>query len=803
MNRLTWLLLLLPSIAFSQKLPSVEDKIKDLKKFPGYFNFYWDDNEGKVWLEVDKTDSLFLYQVSLPSGLGSNDVGLDRGTLRGTHVVSFRRVGRKLLLVQPNYNYRASSPNANEKKAVEESFAQCTLWGFTIAAETNGDVLVDATDFLVNDAVRAANTIRNLKQGNYAFDKSRSAMFLPNTKNFPFNTEFEASITLVNNDGLTGEYLRSVTPDTEAITLRVHHSFIQLPDNDYQPRVFDPRSGLIDISFFDYSTPVYESIQKYYVIRHRLKKKDPTAAISEPVKPIVYYLDNGTPEPIRSALLEGAGWWSQAFEAAGFKNAFLVKILPDCADPMDIRYNMINWVHRATRGWSFGDAVVDPRTGEIIKGNVTLGSLRVRQDYLIATGLLAPFENGMPADNKMLTMSLNRLKQLSAHEVGHTLGLMHNFASSVNDRASVMDYPAPMVTIDAQGKIDLSNAYASGIGDWDKVAITWAYQDFSPGTDQKKALDAILTNAEKKGLHFITDGDARPPGGLHPFAHLWDNGKDPVAALDDAMKIRQKALDQFGENDILPGTPMGLLEDVLVPMYLYHRYQLEAVTKMVGGMYYSYALRGDGEVVTRSLSKEEQTRALDAIIKCIDPHVLVLPEKILSLIPPRPAGYDQTRELFKKRTGLAFDALSPAENATNMALAFLFNSERLSRMAEYEARGGLGVTGMIEKLLQATWKAPRQAGMEKLIQLQNEQLLLSYLLAESVDENLNVGARAAIMQAVDGLKIFIETKKKTNTDKLYTGHLLLALEKIKAPEKIKLSTGTLSIPPGSPIGEDF
>jgi len=451
-------------------------------------------------------------------------------------------------------------------------------------------------------------------------------------------------------------------------------SFVQLPDNDYKPRIFDPRSSFIQTSYYDYSTPVSEPIEKFFIIRHRLKKKDPTAAISEPVKPIIYYLDNGTPEPIRSALLEGASWWNQAFEAAGYKNAFQVKILPEDADPMDVRYNVINWVHRSTRGWSYGAAVVDPRTGEIIKGNVSLGSLRVRQDYLIATGLLAPFENGLPADNKMLKMALQRLKQLSAHEVGHTLGLMHNYSASVVNRSSVMDYPPPSVSLNANGDIDISNAYTNEIGEWDKVSINWGYQDFPKGTDEKPALSKILSDAYNKGLQFISDRDARPAGGLHPTAHLWDNGSSPVDELKIAMKVREKALNQFGEKDIRPGAPMAFLEDVLVPVYLYHRYQSEAVTKIVGGMNYKYALRGDGQMVTQSISKEEQTKALDALIATIDPAVLVLPERITKLIPPRPSGYEYTRELFKKRTGLAFDALSPAETAADMPLSFLFNN---------------------------------------------------------------------------------------------------------------------------------
>ncbi|HEX7846247.1 MAG TPA: zinc-dependent metalloprotease [Chitinophagaceae bacterium] len=801
MRKLFFLLLCTPLLATAQKLPTIEEKTKDLRKQEGFLNFYWDENSGKTWLEIDKLDTELLYITSLPAGLGSNDIGLDRGLLGGGRIVKFNKVGRKILMIQPNYNYRAVSNDANERKAVEQSFAQSTLWGFTVEAETGNRYLVDATDFLLRDATQVANTLRSSQQGNYSLDKSRSALYLPRTKNFPLNTEFETTLTFVNNDGNTGNFLRGVTPSPEAITLRLHQSFVQLPDNNYKPRLFDQRSSFIPVSFFDYSTPVSENIQKMFIIRHRLEKKDPSAAVSEAVKPIIYYLDNGTPEPIRSALLEGGKWWNQAFEAAGYRDAFQVKILPDDADPMDVRYNVINWVHRSTRGWSYGASVVDPRTGEIIKGHVTLGSLRVRQDYLIATGLLAPFENGLPVDDKMLKMALERLKQLSAHEIGHTIGLQHNYASSVSNRASVMDYPHPLARLNAAGEIDLSNAYDNKIGEWDKVAVTWGYQDFPAGTNEANALNKIMTDAAKKGLQFISDQDARAPGGLHPQAHLWDNGSDAVAELKEVNKVRAKALSQFGENNIRPGVPMAMLEDVLVPVYLYHRYQIEAVTKLVGGMYYTYAVRGDGQVVTKPLSKEEQRNALNAVLDCLDPKFLELPDRIVKLIPPRP--YGSSRELFRKRTGLAFDALAPAETAADLPLSFLFNSQRLSRMLQYEAQSnGLGLSEMINTLVNKTWKAPRLSGMQKLIQLQTEQVLLTYLLSASIDVNNSFVARAVVQKSINDLKAYIEAQNKTATDELYKGHLQLALERIKKPEDAKPTTHR-EIPPGAPIGCDW
>jgi hypothetical protein len=290
---------------------------------------------------------------------------------------------------------------------------------------------------------------------------------------------------------------------------------------------------------------------------------------------------------------------------------------------------------------------------------------------------------------------------------------------------------------------------------------------------------------------------------MHPQAHLWDNNARAASELTSVMKIRQKALEQFGENNIRKDMPLAMLEEVLVPIYFFHRYQLEATSKIIGGMYYTYALRGDGQVVTKSVPKAEQVSALNAIIEAIDPDNLLLPAKILQVIPPRPAGYNFSRELFNKRTGFAFDALAPAESVTDFIFSFVFHPERMNRMMQYKhLYNGLGADEMITSLINSTWKAPRQTGIKKLIQLQNEQVLLTYLLSTSIDENVSYTTRSVIQHTLSNLKAYIEKQKNGSNDATYSGHLLLALERIKAPEKAKATVHKI-MPPGAPIGCDL
>jgi hypothetical protein len=802
-----WLLLLVISVlpVQAQKPQNITEKVAGMEKFPGFFPFYWDNKAGKIWLEIDKWNSEFLYVESMPAGIGSNDIGLDRGQLGNSAIVRFERTGPRVLLVAPNYGFRAVSNNADERLAVRDAFAESTLWGFEVAAEEGNRVLVDATNFFLRDVHQVTNTLQRSQQGAYRLDPTRSAFYLPNTKNFPQNTEVETTLTFTGDPA--GQFVREVVPVPEAITVRERHSFVQLPSPGYKPRVFDPRAGYYGIDYMDFATPIEQPITKRFISRHRLEKKDPSARVSEAVKPIVYYVDRGAPEPVRSALVEGARWWSQAFEAIGYKDAFRVEVMPADVDPMDVRYNVIQWVHRSTRGWSYGNSLVDPRTGEIIQGRVSLGSLRDRQDFLIAEGLLAPYDKTNTASPKLLEMVLARLRQLAAHEVGHTLGLQHNYAASPVNRASVMDYPAPRAKLGADGIPDLSDAYAKGIGEWDKVAIAYGYQDFAPGTNEAAALDSTLRDAFARGLMYLTDQDARPASSSSSVAHLWDNGTNAIDELGSVMKVRAAALRRFGENNIREGAPIATIEDVLVPIFMYHRYQVEAAAKVIGGQDYTFSVKGKGDRNPQIVAPEEQRRALAAVLDTLKPEALAVPESLLRLIPPRPAGYGRTREDFRIRTQPVFDALAPAEAVADHVSGFLLNQERAARLVQFHAldQRNPGLAEVIDRILTGTWKALPATGYAGEIQRTVNMVIMHDLMTLAAGEKNSNQVRAIALWKLEQLKTWIATQSRLAADENRRAFLFYSLEQIKRfqddPKKMNLTPAQLP-PDGQPIGMD-
>ena len=782
-------------------LPSIAEKTEGMESIDGFLPLYWDEDRGQLWMEIPELDLEMIHFSGFGAGLGSNDLGLDRGALRGgTQIVKFERVGRRVMMVQPNYRFRALTDNPAEARAVTDAFARSILWGFTAEAETDGRVLVDLTGFLVRDAVNAGQSMR---PGTYRLDQSRSSIYMEMTDAFPTNTELEVELTFTRQPGGGGgggggalEGVGSVAASGEAATIRLHHSFVALPDDGYETRAYDPRAGFGSVTFQDYAAPLGAPMTQRFIRRHRLEKRTPSARVSEAVDPIIYYLDPGAPEPMRSALLDGARWWNQAFEAAGYRDAFQVMIRPDSISSLDARYNVINWVHRSTRGWSTGGSVTDPRTGEIIKGVVTLGSLRVRQDYLMAEGLLSPYTEGDETPPELAEWSLARIRQLAAHEVGHTIGLGHNYYNSGNGRISVMDYPHPLIALNEDGSLDFSEVYDVDIGDWDKVAISYGYREFPPGDDEDAQLASILSVAWGDDIRYMTGQDAS----ISPQADLWANGTDMGHELNRMMDVRASALERFGVQAIQSDMPMATIEEALVPLYMHHRYQVEATASAIGGVEYTYAVRGDGLQPFRRVSADMQRGALDALMRTLVPAELTLPESVLNVIPPRPPGFGRHRELFPRYTGSAFDAVTPAVVAAGHTVAMVLEPTRAARLVQQHtfdpSLPGLEevLEGLFEASMGASANTEYQAEVKRAVEgvvlarvmwlarnasMPQVRAISSASLRRSHSELLSRGQSEAHAQMLAGdIQRFLDRPGEVVTDRV-------------AP----------SAPPGSPIGE--
>ncbi len=765
----------------------------------GYFDTYYDAGLNRLYARIpqERLKETFLYVYSLSQGIGSNDIGLDRGQLGSEQVVYFEQRGQRVFLVQPNLAFRALTNNPLEKASVEQAFAKSVRYGFEVKGHEKGDLIIELTEFLLQDAHGVSARLASAKQGSYSLDLSKSALNSERTKSFPKNIEMDVMLTFKGTP--TGAWIRSVTPEPGLVTVFQHHSFIELPDDQYMPRAYDPRSGAYPFSYMDYATPVDQPIVKKWITRHRLVKKDPQAAVSEPVKPIVYYLDNGTPEPIRTALLDGGAWWNEAFEAAGFKNAFRVEVLPDSIDPLDVRYHVIQWVHRSTRGWSYGSSITDPRTGEIIKGHVSLGSLRIRQDYMIAQALSEqPFASAS-SKKALMDFALARIRQLSAHEIGHTLGFAHNYAASTRNKSSVMDYPHPQLSL-VDGKVSLDNAYETGIGTWDKVTVAYAYSTVAPGEDQEKALTQILDHAYTSGLRYLTDQDARPASSPSASAHLWDNGMDVVDELSDMLAVRKTAMNGISWDNLEQGTASGL-EDVFVPLFFWHRYQTEAVAKQLGALTYAYQVKGGVETDVAPLSADAQRKALNGLFSVLDAEQLAIPADKLGLFPPRVFGDQRGRESFKSQLGSAFDPFTAAVTAADIAFGFMFQPERIGRVVQQKWMDDqqLGLDELLDKTSDYLFSRQHASAYHQSIQEMIGTRYLSYVYALSVHESVFPQVRLMAQDHLAKLsKSWVNKKNPESVHSLYLNHLKSLGSSASAGAVSELP----ALPDGPPIGSD-
>ena len=782
MKKLLLSIILVSSFSFSQETD-----------YEGFMNFSYNDDSGKIILEIKNLDSEFMYINSLSRGVGNNDLGLDRGQLGNSRVVYFTKRGNKILLIQPNLRYVSNSSNYLENKAVEEAFARSVLFGFDIIEKSNDSYKIDITSFLISDAHGVSQRLKYSNSGSYTLNKSMSAIDLDRTKAFPKNIEFDVLLTFTGNP--SGNLVRSVTPTASNLTVNQHHSFVELPDNNYKKRKFDPRSGSNPFIVYDYSTPIDEKLEQRFIVRHRLNKKYPKQEISEPLDPIVYYIDNGTPEPVKTALIEGGNWWNQAFESAGYKDAFRIEVLPEDADPMDVRYNLIQWIHRSTRGWSYGASIVDPRTGEIIKGQVSLGSLRVRQDYMILSGLI---DNPNDIENKALIKetSLDRIRQLSAHEIGHTLGFAHNYISSANNRSSVMDYPHPKIDI-IDGDINIDNAYSKNIGDWDKVTVKYAYTDFQENENEEIKLNQIIEEAVNKGLYFLSDSDSRPVGSANPFSHLWDNGEFPYKELNKLLEVRDLALKNIDLENLIDGEPYDRIEDILVPIYMLHRYQIESTAKAIGGVDYLYFVKNLNNDKVKFVNSKLQKESLESLLNVLNPKNLVLPDNLIEILSPRSFRNPRTRENFESNTGVTFDYINASSSVINHTLTFLINPERINRIYQQNMFGEniLKLEDYLSIISNSIFSNKKMSLYESSINNNTSSLFLDHLFLAFNNSKTNDLSKSLILSSI------VNTKEKLSSD--LNNYNAFLVNKINGfldnPDKYKPIEKT-KIPDGSPIG---
>lgn len=792
---------------------SAEKIFDGTQALQGLLPMHVDRRDGRILVTLppaqdDGVSARFLYTATLRTGLGAAPTFLDRGRLGQTQVIAFRRYGKKIAAVFENPRFRG----AETGRAASPDFATSIVWMGDIAATLpDGRMVVDVSGFLTTDTVgivtsldQSADTFGvGTGQGagkGFALDAKLSAADPESAKDFPDNLEIDAVQTYASKT--PGAEVANIAPDPQQVSFTVHHSFVALPGPGFEPRRFDPRVGGFSTQVVDFGEPLGQDVVRDYANRFRLEKIDPAAPRSRVRKPIVFYVDWRAPEPIRSALMQGIGWWAKAFDAAGYIDAFEVKVLPKDVDPMDARYNVVNWVDRATRGWSYGQEIVDPRTGEIVKGMVVIGSLRVRQDIQIFEGLVGAGDVGKGGPDDPVQAALGRLRQLGAHEVGHSLGFAHNFAASTQDRASVMDYPPPRIGL-VDGKLDLGDAYGVGVGAWDMATVAWLYGEPPPGRNPDAAADAQAARIVASGLRYVQDPDARADDTAQPWASLWDDGADPTTELNRLMQVRRAAIDHFGLSALAPGEAVANLRRRFVPVWLLHRYQMVAAAKAIGGVYTHYAVNGNGSEASAPAAPQAQRAALTAVLATLSEDELRVPQRLVPLLSAARNGSDNRQysiELFTDSAGTPFDSLVAADCAAELTLDTLLAPTRLARLEAQHAvdANALGVSEVLDRLLAVTLPDNTDALARRIAW----RTLLTMAQAAN-NPKTTPGVAAMLDQRLHDVALSLAHRKGDAADRAWGASLSRLLLDPRALDKeFARHARATPVPPGAPIGTE-